>query len=47
MARQTGIVKWFNNAKRFGFITTDAGENVFVHSSAIQVGGSNFLHVGT
>ena len=29
MGRQTGTVKWFNDAKGFGFITTDGGEDVF------------------
>ena len=34
--RQTGTVKWFNDAKGFGFITPESGEDVFVHCRSIQ-----------
>ncbi len=38
MARITGVVKWFNDAKGFGFITPENGEkDCFVHHTAIQL----------
>jgi len=42
----TGTVKWVNDAKGYGFISQDSGEDVFVHHTAIQMEGFRTLKEG-
>jgi len=42
----TGTVKWFNNQKGYGFISSESGKDVFVHHSAIQGDGYKSLDEG-
>ena len=42
----TGTVKWFDSAKGYGFITTEAGKDLFAHFSQIQAEGYKSLNEG-
>jgi CspA family cold shock protein len=44
--RETGVVKWFNDAKGYGFIERTGKEDVFVHYSAVEGSGFRTLAEG-
>lgn len=46
MAKITGTVKWFSDAKGYGFIERESGDDVFVHHSAIEGSGFKSLTEG-
>lgn len=46
MAQRMGVVRWFNNAKGYGFLGADGEKDVFVHYSSIQASGYRTLKEG-
>jgi CspA family cold shock protein len=46
MPQYNGVVKWFNNAKGYGFLGSDDGPDVFVHYTSIQDNGYKTLKEG-
>ncbi len=46
MSQYKGVVRWFNNAKGYGFLGVDGGQDVFVHYSAIRNDGYKSLKEG-
>ncbi|MBW4028017.1 MAG: cold shock domain-containing protein [Acidobacteria bacterium] len=46
VAQYKGTVKWFNNAKGYGFLGRESGADVFVHYSSIQLEGYKSLKEG-
>jgi CspA family cold shock protein len=46
MAKETGVVKWFDERKGYGFISRDSGDDLFVHHSDIVAEGYKSLSEG-